>query len=159
MKKKFAVIITLIFGVLSLSGTSGYAKEDVTTQRFSFQPYFASVSNSKLIKSFESADFLILKLPVISGYHVNYHFKIRTSALYNENFLVKHVSPDGQCVLSEEVVAGNFSKGFFGSTAGSSDYGTDYLVARVTNLAPTPVGYTIDYNYKLSKDPTDFVGL
>lgn len=158
MKKKFAVIVTLIFGVLLFFGTKGYAEEDTTTKRLSFQPYFSSTVMYKNVKPFETVDFLIPKLPVISGYNVNYKFRVKTSNT-TENFLVQHVSPNGQCVISEEVVTATSSNNFFGSTAGISDYGNDFLVAKVTNLSPVTLYYYFNYNYKLSKDPTDFVGL
>lgn len=78
MKKKFALIFTLVFGVLLFSGAKGYAEEDATTQRLSFQPYFSSITMSKNIKPFETVDYLIPRLPVISGYNVNYTFYFRT---------------------------------------------------------------------------------
>lgn len=159
MKKKFALIFTLVFGVLLFSGAKGYAEEDATTQRLSFQPYFSSITMSKNIKPFETVDYLIPRLPVISGYNVNYTFYVRTYRSLSENFLVHNVSQNGQCVKSEELVAGKSSSSFFGSTVGDFDFGNDYLVAKVTNLSPVSLIYEFTYSYKLSKDPTDFAGL
>ncbi|MDA9471959.1 hypothetical protein [Enterococcus sp. 5H] len=160
MKKKFAVLSALLFSVLLFSGTIGYADEVTPNEQpVSFQPYFSSASVEKYILPFETFDFLIPKLPVVSGYHVNYRFNVDVPYPRKENFLVEQFSPNGQCIIAEDVIVGSSSEYYFASTAGAIDYGSNYLVARVTNLSPQSINYRLVYNYKLSKDPTDFVGL
>ncbi|MGX7243504.1 hypothetical protein ACWOC1_01495 [Enterococcus quebecensis] len=160
MKKKFGLLVALTFATLAVSGMNASAEEVGTSnQRSSFQPYFTGSDIYKDIKPFETVEFAIPKLPVISGYHVNVKFYAKPTSNSSENFLVEQISPDGNCVLASEVVAGYNSNLFYKSTAGAGYFGTNFRIARITNLSLQPMNYTIQYNYKLSTDPNDFAGL
>ncbi|MEI5995149.1 hypothetical protein [Candidatus Enterococcus mansonii] len=160
MKKKFGLLMALSFGFLALSGVSASAEEsNLANPAPSFQPYFTGSSIYKDIKPFETVEFAIPKLPVISGYHVNVKFYAKPTSNSSENFLVEQISPDGKCVIANEVVSGYNSNLFYKSTAGAGFFGTNFRIARITNLSLEPLNYSIHYNYKLSTDPNDFSGL